>query len=758
MEAKLIEVSGIVQGVGFRPFIYRLALESNIKGWVFNDARGVSIHAEGNNSDIKDFENKILNNLPEQAFIEELKTKEIEVEGFSDFEILASKKGGRQDTIIPPDLAICDDCLEDILSKENRRYAYPFTNCTNCGPRYTIIQKVPYDRNKTTMKDFPMCDECEKEFTDPLNRRFHAQPNACQKCGPSVKLYDKNKNLIAEGLQKARDLLTKGEILAVKGLGGYHLVCDALNEETIKRLRKRKKRDYKPFAVMAKNIDLAKKFCEISSEEKKALKSSIAPIVILERNEEKLSASLTMGLNTLGVMIPYTPLHLLLFEDDLELLVMTSGNISDNPLIYKDNLAFESLASIVDYFLVHDREIHNHSDDSIVRVINNHIQPFRRARGYVPLPIEISESQSLLACGGELKSTFCLTKGNKAFLSQHLGDLENYANFEEYLKTVEKMQGFFNINPKLIVIDKHPDYIVRNWAYEQGLPVLEVQHHHAHLASCMADNDLEEKMLGVICDGTGYGIDGKIWGMEFLLGDFMGFERLAHLEYIPLPSGDLGAKEPLRIAASFLYKHLGEEGILKNEILLKEFSLPELKLIKKQIDAKLNAPLTSSCGRLFDAVSAFIGVCTKVSYEGQAAMELEAIAAKDYTGNSYNFELIEEEKLIISTKLMWQEIIVDLEEKISAEIISAKFHHTVANMIMQVITSIKDKLPSRKIALSGGVMQNKLLSELVINVLEKNGYEAIVHKNVPANDGGLSLGQAVIGGNANVCSSTIKSN
>lgn len=757
MEAKLIEVSGIVQGVGFRPFIYRTALETNIKGWVFNDARGVSIHAEGRGPDIKDFKEKIENNLPEQAFIEEMRVKEVKVEGFTEFEILASQKGGRQDTVIPPDLAICEDCLADVSSIENPRYDYPFTNCTNCGPRFTIIQKVPYDRNKTTMKDFPMCEQCEQEFTDPLHRRFHAQPNACPQCGPSVRLYNKDKEIIGEGLQKARDLLAAGEILAVKGLGGYHLVCDGLNKESINILRQRKKRDYKPFAVMAKNLEVANKYCKISPEEEEALTAASAPIVILEQASEKLSPNLTSGLNTLGLMLPYTPLHLLLFKDNLELLVMTSGNISDNPLIYKDEAAFESLGEIADYFLVHDREIHNQCDDSIVRVINKNPQIFRRSRGYVPLPIEIPEKDSLLACGGELKSTFCLTKASRAFLSQHLGDLENYANFSGYLQAIEKMQEFFNIKPKLIVIDQHPDFIVRSWAYEQDTPVFEVQHHHAHLASCMADNDLQEKMLGVICDGTGYGSDGNIWGMEFLLGDFKGFERLAHLEYIPLASGDLSAKEPLRIAASYLYKHFGEPALLENKTLLNAYSLAELKIIQKQIDAKINAPLTSSCGRLFDAVSAFIGVCTSVSYEGQAAMELEAISLKDYKGKPYSFEIVKEEKTTISTKLMWKEISEDMEEKVPVEIIAAKFHHTLASMILRVIISLEDKLPSNKIALSGGVMQNKLLSEIVSRLLEENGYEPIFHKNVPANDGGISLGQAVIGGNVNVCSSSIES-
>ncbi|SMB92699.1 hydrogenase maturation protein HypF [Desulfonispora thiosulfatigenes DSM 11270] len=758
MEAQLIEVSGIVQGVGFRPFIYRMAKENNIKGWVINDSKGVSIHAEGTKENIKNFIKNIYNKLPQQALIKDLKYKDIKAKEYNDFNILASQNGGSQDTLIPPDLAMCADCLKDILDEKNSRYEYPFTNCTNCGPRFTIIKEVPYDRIKTTMKDFPMCKECEQEFTNPSQRRFHAQPNACPKCGPSLNLYDRNQNILEGGLQKARELLAQGKILAVKGLGGYHLVCDGLNNDAVKSLRNGKKRDFKPFAVMAKNQEILKKYCKISSPEEQALTAANAPIVILERTSEKLPTSLTMGLNTLGAMLPYTPLHLLLFKDNLELLVMTSGNVSSNPLIYKDDSAFKSLVELADYFLVHDREIYNRCDDSVVKVINNNIQIFRRARGYVPLPVEIPKSEALLACGGELKNTFCLTKGNKAFLSQHLGDLENFANFNEYIETIEKMQNYFNINPSLIVIDSHPNFVARNWAYEQNIPVVEVQHHHAHLASCLADNNLDEKVLGVVCDGTGYGTDGHIWGMEFLLGDFTSFERLAHLEYIPLPSGDLASKEPLRIVASYLYKYLGEKEFLENKVLLKKYSLAELKIIQKQIDSKINTPLSSSCGRLFDAVSAFIGVCTRVSYEGQAAMELEAIVAKDYRGKGYNFEILKEEKLIISTKIMWQEIIKDLSEEVSREIIAAKFHKTIAMMILEVVKSLEDKLPSKKVALSGGVMQNKLLSEILINLLKENEYEPIVHKNVPANDGGISLGQALIGGNINVCSSTIKSN
>jgi len=521
MEARKIDIKGVVQGVGFRPFVYRLAQKNGIKGWVLNNARGVSIHAEGEGDALKIFIEELTAHPPCQAVIKEQRIEEGVPQGFCDFRIVESEGEGEQEVLISPDLAICPECCREVLEEGNRRFGYAFTNCTNCGPRFTIIRGVPYDRPKTTMADFPMCPECAREYHDPLNRRFHAQPNACPVCGPQIKIYDADGRPIS-GVS-APELLAGGNILAVKGLGGYHLVCDALNPDAVKRLRKSKKREAKPFAVMAKDLEVVRKYCRISPEEEKILKSPQAPILILPRITEALPPDLAPGVNTLGVMLPYTPLHLLLFKEGLELLVMTSGNISSNPLIYQDNLAFSELGDIAGYFLVHNREIYNRCDDSVVKVIDNKVQIFRRARGYVPMPVEIPRQPSVLACGGDLKSTFCLTKGDKAFLSQHMGDLDNFKNFNEYVLTVQRMKEYLDIRPKAVAVDLHSGYASRRWGLEQEMPVIEVQHHHAHLAACLADNGLDQEVLGVICDGTGIGTDGHIWGMEFLLGDFGGF-------------------------------------------------------------------------------------------------------------------------------------------------------------------------------------------------------------------------------------------
>jgi len=757
MEAKRIEIKGVVQGVGFRPFVYSIAYDNNIKGRVLNNSQGVFIHAEGSKRDLDAFISTLFNNPPRSSIIKEKTVLEDKFEGYQEFTIVESQGGGEQEVLISPDLAMCPKCYEDVTKRENKRYQYPFTNCTNCGPRFTIIKGVPYDRPKTTMAGFPMCSMCEREYHDPQNRRFHAQPNACPKCGPQIKLCDqKGKAIFGVTIPQ---LLFDGHILAVKGLGGYHLVCDAKNVQAVNRLRQSKKREAKPFAVMAKNMEVVKKYCNLSTTEAELLDSPQAPIVILSRKPHDLPPSLAPGVETLGVMLPYTPFHLLLFSEELELLVMTSGNISSNPLIYQDAVAFLELHDSADYFLVHNREIYNRCDDSVVRVINGQPQIYRRARGYVPLPIEIPEQIAVLACGGDLKSTFCLTKGTKAFLSQHMGDLDNYNNFQEYILTAERMQEYLAIKPQAVVVDLHPEYNSHKWGLEWEKPIFEVQHHHAHLASCLADNGLAEKTLGVICDGTGYGTDGRIWGMEFLLGDFSGFERLAHLEYIPLPGGEMAVKEPLRMTVSYLYQYLGQAGVWQASENLQSLKKEEITIILQQLEAGFNCPLTSSCGRLFDAVSALLGICTKANYEGQAAIELEELADLSYRGKGYGFELIQRESLpiLISTGRMWQELLVDISQGIKREEIAAKFHLTIAEMIVTTCQALENLLPSRKVVLSGGVMQNKLLVEILIPRLKEKGFEPLLHNQVPANDGGLSLGQAVIGGRlANVCSSSGK--
>lgn len=754
MEAKRIEIKGVVQGVGFRPFVYKIAQNNKIKGWVLNNPQGVYIHAEGCKKDLDAFLYELFHQPPRQAIIKEGKIEAGTVRGYQDFTIVKSEEGGEQEVLISPDLAICPDCYQDITQEGNRRYKYPFTNCTNCGPRFTIIKKVPYDRTNTTMAKFPMCSKCKEEYHDPLNRRFHAQPNACPECGPQVALYDNNRKLIS-GVT-APELLLNGFILAVKGLGGYHLVCNAKNLQTVNRLRQSKKREFKPFAVMAKNLEIVHKYCYVTHEEEKILLSPQAPILILPRKPKYLPSSLVPGVNTLGVMLPYTPLHFLLFRPELELLVMTSGNLSSNPLIYQDDDAFSEMADLADFFLIHNREIYNRCDDSVVKVINKKPQLYRRARGYVPLPVEIPRQVSVFACGGDLKSTFCITKENKAFLSQHMGDLDNFNNFQEYILTAERMQDYLAIKPKVVVVDLHPEYNSHKWGNEWDKPVIQVQHHHAHLASCLADNGLDEDVLGVICDGTGLGTDGNLWGMEFLLGNYEEFFRLAHLEYVPLPGGEQAVKEPLRMTISYLYKYLGENGVLRAQEYFSGLKLDEINMIIKQIQRGINCPLTSSCGRLFDAVSALLGICTRVDYEGQGAIELEEIADTSYQGEGYCFDLNSGQfPITISTRKMWQEMLEDMSRGIKLEVISAKFHQTIAQMILATCQAVLSKLPSKKVILSGGVMQNKILMEKLVKILEEKGFEPLTHSQVPANDGGLSLGQAVIGGRlANVCSSS----
>lgn len=751
MEAIRIEVKGVVQGVGFRPFVYSIAHKHNINGWVLNNSQGVFIHGEGTSEDIKAFLFDLFNNPPPQAIIKDRKVSQVKFQGFSDFKIIESRDGGEQEVLISPDLAMCPECFQDVTTTGNRRYQYAFTNCTNCGPRFTIITGVPYDRPKTTMAEFPMCSKCNLEYHDPFNRRFHAEPNACPQCGPQVRVCDPTGKTIS-GVTP-HELLLNGFILAVKGSGGYHLVCDAKNPRAVNRLRQSKKREAKPFAVMAKNLEVVHKYCYLTLKEQEILTSSQAPIVILSRKNRYLPSSLAPGVDTLGVMLPYVPLHLLLFREELELLVMTSGNVSSNPLIYDDSLAFSQLNEIADFFFIHNREIYNRCDDSVVKVINDEPQLYRRARGYVPLPVEIPKQLSILACGGDLKSTFCLTKGNRGFLSQHMGDLDNYLNFQEYMLTAERMQNYLQIIPEAVVVDLHPEYSSSKWGREWDKPVYEVQHHHAHLASCLADNSLDEKVLGVICDGTGYGTDGEIWGMEFLLGDFSGFERLAHLEYVPLPGGEAAIREPLRMAISYLYKYLGKKRLLEAKNYLKGLEEEEIKLVIKQIESGLNSPLTSSCGRLFDAVSSLLGVTPRVHYEGQAAIELEELADSKFIGPTYKFELHQEQilPLTISTGKMWQGLVEDISQGIKPEEIAGKFHRTVAQIIVTTCLRLREFLPSHKVALSGGVMQNKLLLEILVPMLEKSGFKPLLHHQVPANDGGLSLGQAVIGGRLNKC-------
>ncbi len=742
-----IYLKGIVQGVGFRPFVYRLASELNLKGWVENSTSGLIIHAEG--CEGIDFYQRLLAEAPPLSRITNSYSEEVKPEGFSTFEIRQSANSGNKDVLISPDIATCSDCLTEIRTIDNRRYAYPFTNCTNCGPRYTIIQDIPYDRVRTTMASFPMCKDCSSEYYDPADRRFHAQPVACNVCGPYVQLIDSDGNkLPGIGIKE----LAEGAIVAVKGLGGFHLVCDAKNEKSVNRLRERKERGLKPFALMAKSIEKALEEVNISGLEQELLNSPAAPIVLLERKtkQSSLASGIAPNLHTLGIMLPYTPLHHLLLDGAYDFLVMTSANLSGRPLIYKDEDALESLKGIADYILLHDREIYHPCDDSVLQVIGDQPVFFRRARGYVPMPLEINLNyeKSILGVGGELKNCFCLSQGNRAFVSQYIGDLEGYENFQRFLQELKSFQRVVNVVPHVISHDLHPNYQTTRYAKSTDLPKVPVQHHHAHLVSVLGEHGYSEKALGIVCDGTGYGVDGRIWGFEFLFGNAQEFERKAHLEYLPLPGGDAGTKYPLRIAYAYVKYLLGIDE--ETEFLWGGLTKEERRILDNQIEKEIQVFPTSSAGRLFDAVSALLGICNVVTYEGQAAIELESTAtnwfnAKDEQKISslYEIEVLENDHVLsLGVKKLFEEIIKELGKGESVGKIAYKFHMTIAKVMVD--TARRLGVGKGPLVLSGGVFQNKLLTERVISICVANEIEVLRSRDLPPGDSGLSFGQVLI--------------
>lgn len=740
-----IKITGIVQGVGFRPHVYRLACRHHIKGWVLNSSAGVFIEAEGQDDELEAFTRALTNAPPPLAVIETVEREELSPQGYTDFTIRYSEKSDERAIMISPDIAICDDCKREVLDPHNRRYRYPFTNCTNCGPRFTIIKDIPYDRAITTMAPFPMCPECDREYHNPLHRRFHAQPNACPQCGPQAVLVD------CEGRESdmtPAEALKRGLILAVKGLGGFHLAADARSADTVQKLRMRKKRDAKPFAVMIRDIASAQYYCDISPAEEKILKSPQAPIVILKRKNNKALSDeyIHPGLDTLGVMLPYTPLHYLLFDADLDVLIMTSANISDEPLILANEEAVARLNGIADLFLMHNREIYNPCDDSVVKLTaHDDVQFMRRARGYVPRGIKIpTEGLSVLALGGEMKNTFCLTRDGQAYLSQHWGDLNHYDNYMRYVEGIKRFKQILSVEPQVIAHDLHPDYQTTRLAkQEKMLPVVGVQHHFAHMASVMADNGLTGETLGVVCDGTGWGLDEAVWGFEIIKGGYSEFERRGHLKYMPLPGGDLTAARPYRMALVYLYETLGEKGLKAAQHNLKYLSSEEQQMIVTQLQRGLQTVPTSSCGRLFDAVSAWLGICEINRYEGQAAVELETAAGCEK--KQYDYELKkEDDQWIMNVMPMWRELVADKQEGRSVKSMSSRFHYTLALMITEVLAKLRDETGLNRAVLSGGVFHNQLLLSYITELLARQNFEIYQHRQVPPGDGGLSLGQAAI--------------
>jgi len=747
-----IAIRGAVQGVGFRPFIYRLAIENNLRGYVLNNSSGVFIEAEGEEKTIQNFPFKIENEKPPLAIIISMEHSILDPVGYNDFIIKESEETNEVSAMILPDIAVCDACLNEMFDSKNRRYLYPFINCTNCGPRFSIIESLPYDRPNTSMKIFEMCDLCREEYDDPMNRRFHAQPTACSVCGPQLALWDENGIIISKkekALISTSKLIKEGKIIALKGLGGFQLIVDASNDNAIEELRKRKHREEKPFALLFPNLDSIKIVCDVSPVEKRVLTSPESPIVLLKRKsgrknlELDISSSIAPDNPYLGVMLPYTPLNHLLMKDLNMPIVATSANLSEEPICIDEIEALERLKGIADYFLVNNRPIVRHIDDSIVRVVKDREMIMRRARGFAPLPVQVesrennSNDKTILAVGGHLKNSIALRIKGNVFISQHIGDLSTEEANKTFRKVIADFKTLYNVNPDVIICDDHPEYISSKYASSLSDSVSMVQHHYAHIAACRLENQLEGEALGVSWDGTGYGEDGSIWGGEFFLSSESSYRHIGQFKQFLLPGAEFAVREPRRSLAGLLYNIAGEKFDEDYaDILSVHFTSKDLSLIKNMLLKKFNSPLTSSAGRLFDSVSALLNICSKSSYEGQGAMMLEFVADNKYTG-CYTFKVRDNQKLIIEWAPMVKEIIDDVRNKVSPSTISAKFHNTLANIIF----TVAEKMARKKIILSGGCFQNALLTERAIDLLQSKEFKVYWHQRVPPNDGGIALGQ-----------------
>ena len=751
-----IHVDGIVQGVGFRPFVYNLAKSLDLHGWVRNTSNGVDITIAGLPENLGAFLNELRNRPPALARIDNISVSPSTDFDFTDFTIVESQPIEGMFLPISPDVSICPDCQRELFDPKNRRYRYPFINCTNCGPRFSIIKDIPYDRPLTTMAGFHMCPDCEREYKDPSDRRYHAQPTACAKCGPMVSFLETGMPLQTgeAALQAARIAIKSGKILAIKGLGGYHLACDAFNVNALNTLRQRKLRSDKPFALMAFDLQTIAHYVEINAEETDVLSSTQHPIVLLKKKAGESRLDHTAPAHThLGFMLPYTPLHLLLLEPEIgfpEVLVMTSGNLSEEPIAYTDKEAVERLRDIADCFLFHDRPIHMRVDDSVIRVVNNRSYPIRRARGYAPEPLRMNQDLSqIFACGAELKNTFALSRDQYVFLSHHIGDMENIETFESFESGYLHYKTLFRVTPEAVAVDLHPDYLATRFgeelAGENSLPLFSVQHHHAHLAACLADNNITnpEPVIGILFDGTGYGTDGHIWGGEVFTGNYDGFERRFHLQEMPLPGGDSAIRSPAKIALAFL--HAANINWDPNLPPFIHYASKELDLLRKQLEKNINCVPTSSMGRLFDAVSSMLGIRQHVTYEGQAAIELEAMQ-DPYENSLYEIDISDG---IIHTPDLFEQLLSEFDQGKNISTLSAKFHNTIANVCLETCTQIRADSGIGRVALSGGVWQNTTLLTKTIVLLNQAGFDVLVHHRVPANDGGISLGQLMIA-NANL--------
>ncbi len=748
---KQIAVSGIVQGVGFRPYVYRLATERRLKGSVRNTAAGVVIEIQGAGEAVDDFLTCLPAQAPPLARITGVSVRELPCHGDQRFQIFASQGQEAIRTLISPDVAICADCLRELFDTRDRRYKYPFINCTNCGPRFTIVRGIPYDRPLTSMAAFTMCSACQKEYDDPLNRRFHAQPNACWACGPQVELWDDSGAKLAgeDPIRRAAELLKQGAVVAIKGLGGFHLAVDATNAGAVERLRERKGRVDKPFAVMVPSLDVAETLCQFDEAARRTLSSAQRPIVLLRRRGEAAIAEAVAPRNRdLGLFLPYTPLHYLLLEQGhFSALVMTSGNRSEEPIAIDNAEAVVRLRGLADFFLVHNRDILLRCDDSVVRISEGRTRQMRRSRGYVPVPVFLAEEiPSVLAVGGELKNTICLTKGRHAFLSQHVGDLENPQAYSFFEEAIEHLERVLEIQPAAIAHDLHPNYFSGQWALRQKkLPLVGVQHHHAHIVACMAENHLNGRVIGIALDGTGYGTDGHIWGGELLLAGYGGFERAGHLEYVPMPGGEAAVREPWRMALSYLYRHFGRDFLRLQIPFVQQLDPVKVRVLLQAMERNLNSPLTSSCGRLFDAVAALAGVRQQVNYEAQAAIELEMATDETLAGTGYELEIVEKAgQLIFSTRRLFVELLADVEKTTPAGIIAARFHLALVDALASATETLRQRTQLDRVCLSGGSFNNRFLLEHLQACLRGKGFQVFTHSEVPAGDGGLSLGQALV--------------
>ncbi len=793
-------VVGVVQGVGFRPFVYQLASRYALRGWVANTSAGVDMELEGDAEALDAFARALLAEKPPLARIDALETKIVAPNGaapYAAFEIRASVAQDNAFQPIAPDMGVCDDCLRELFDSRDRRYRYPFINCTNCGPRFTIIQDIPYDRPSTTMRAFEMCAECAREYHDPANRRFHAQPVACPRCGPKIWLEENPKFGIwnsesemqrfqgDDAILAAQRLWAQGKLVAVKGLGGFHLACDATNENAVNVLRARKRRAEKPFALMLRDLAAVERHCFVNDAERALLQARERPIVLLERRPESdVAFGVAPEQRTLGVMLPYTPLHYLLLTGAAapRALVMTSGNLSDEPIAYTNDDARARLADLADAFLVHDRAIHMRTDDSVVRVFENDVYPLRRARGYAPFPVRLPiETPPLLAVGAELKNTFCVARERYAFLSHHIGDLENYETLQAFEQGVAHFEKLFRLEPQALAYDWHPNYLATRYARaraeREGIYAVGVQHHHAHIAACMAENGLDgaRRVIGVAFDGTGYGDDGAIWGGEFLIADYAGYTRAAHLAYVPLPGGDKATREPWRMALAYLQR----AGIAWDADLFPVRAADETarRLVRRQIERGINAPLTSSMGRLFDAAASLCGIRQRVNFEAQAAMAFEALANQAESGSGKaecgkrnvesgsgkaecgkrNVESgmwkaesgkfgggSDGSKLEIDVSPLIGALVAEVRAGVGQALIAARFHQRIARLTRDVCRTLREKFDLNEVALSGGVWQNMTLLRETVRLLRADGFVVYTHRRVPANDGGIALGQALI--------------